>query len=83
MSKVSVFVEEHLVRELTFDVQDEDADARMIKAEKLAREQIKAGEVVLTANDFSGTHGCLWCRTTSQILRRIGLIFKERGRRNN
>lgn len=38
MSKVSVFVEEHLVRELTFDVQDEDADARMIKAEKLARE---------------------------------------------
>ena len=27
----------------------------MIKAEKLAREQIKAGEVVLTANDFSGT----------------------------
>lgn len=55
MSKVSVFVEEHLVRELTFDVQDEDADARMIKAEKLAREQIKAKEVVLNANDFSGT----------------------------
>lgn len=55
MSKVSVFVEEHLVRELTFDVQDEDTDARMIKAEKLAREQIKAREVVLNANDFSGT----------------------------
>lgn len=54
MSRVSVFMEEHLIRELTFDVQDEDADARMIKAEKLAREQIKAGEVILTAEDSSG-----------------------------
>ena len=55
MSQVSVFVEEHLVRELKFDIQDEDADARMVKAEKLAREQIKAGKVTLNAGDFSGT----------------------------
>lgn len=54
MSKVSVFIEEHLVKELVYDIPDEDSDVRMQKAEEMAREAYAKGEVVLTADDFNG-----------------------------
>ena len=56
MAKVSVFIEEHLVKEVVVDVPDElNMDERMTKAEELVRERFDNGDVVVTTDDYSGT----------------------------
>lgn len=55
MAKVSVFIEEHLCREITVDIPNEsDVSSRMDAAERLVRKGLESGDVVLTADDFNG-----------------------------
>ena len=59
MSKVSVFVEEHLCREIIIDVPDElDTDDAMDYAEKKVKEKYDNKEIILTADDHNGVR--LW-----------------------
>lgn len=52
--KVSVFIEEHLCREVIIDVSTNDVDEAMGLAEEQAKEMYKNEEIVLTADDFNG-----------------------------
>lgn len=55
MSKVSVFIEEHLCKEIIVDVPDGmDIDDAMDYAEKRVKEQYDNGDIVLTADDHNG-----------------------------
>lgn len=52
--KVSVFIEEHLCREVIIDVPTNDIDEAMELAEEQAKEMYENEEIVLTADDFNG-----------------------------
>lgn len=57
MSKVKVFIEEHLCKEIEIDVPDElglDSDDEMEYAEEKAKEMYRNEEIVLTAEDYTG-----------------------------
>ena len=59
MKKVKIWIEEHLCREIEVEVPDDmNVDDRMEYAENIAREQYKCGEIVLDADDFTGTTLC-------------------------
>lgn len=51
--KVSVFIEEHLCKEVVIDVPTNDVDEAMEIAEEKAKEMYKNEEIVLTADDFN------------------------------
>lgn len=56
MSKVNVFIEEHLVRKVEIEVPDDlSNDEKMDIAEAKAKEMYKNEEIILNANDFNGT----------------------------
>lgn len=49
-------IEETLVREVTFEVPEDVADDDVFEwMHNVVREKYKAGEIVLTADDFNGT----------------------------
>lgn len=52
--KVSVFIEEHLCKEVIIDVPTNNTDEAMEIAEKQAKEMYDNGEIILTADDFNG-----------------------------
>ena len=52
--KVSVFIEEHLCKEVIIDVPTNDANEAMEIAEEQAKEMYENEEIVLTADDFNG-----------------------------
>ena len=52
--KVSVFIEEHLCREVVIDVPTNDVNKAMEIAEEEAKEMYKNEIIVLTADDFNG-----------------------------
>lgn len=57
MSKVVVYIEETLCKEIEIDVPSElglDADEEMEYAENKAKEMYKNEEIVLTAEDYTG-----------------------------
>lgn len=55
MAKVSVYIEEHLVRRVEIDVPDDlTTDERMLQAEQQVRQQIENEDIILTADDFNG-----------------------------
>lgn len=60
MSKVKVFIEETLCKEVIIDVPDElDSCDQMDYAEDKAEEMVNNGEIVLTADDFTGVRMCM------------------------
>ena len=55
MSKVVVFIEEHLCKEVEIEVPNElDTDEAMEYAENKMKEMYKNEEIVLTADDYNG-----------------------------
>ena len=59
MKKVKVYVEEHLCREIEIEVPDDmNVDERMEYAEQCVWNAYYKGEIVLDANDFTGTALC-------------------------
>lgn len=59
MSKVTVYIEEHLCRGIEIDVPDGfDTDDAIEYAEDKVKEMYKNEEIVLTADDFNGNR--LW-----------------------
>lgn len=62
MSKVVVYIEETLCKEIEIDVPNElglDADEEMEYAENKAKEMYKNKEIVLTAEDYTGITGMM------------------------
>ena len=53
MSKVKVFIEEHLCKEVEIEVPN-DVDDAMEWAEEKAKEMYENEEIILTADDFNG-----------------------------
>ena len=59
MKKVKVYIEEHLCKEIEVLVHDDlDAEERMDTAKEWVRQQYQDGEIVLDADDFTGTTLC-------------------------
>ena len=59
MKKVKVYVEEHLCREIEIEVPDNmSVDERMEYAEEIVKQMYREEEIVLDANDFTGTTLC-------------------------
>ncbi len=59
MKKVKVWIEEHLCKEVEVEVPDTmNVDERMEYAEKYVWNAYYKGEIVLDANDFTGTTLC-------------------------
>lgn len=55
MSKVVVFIEEHLCKEVEIDAPNElDTDEAMEYAEEKVKEMYKNEEIILTADDYNG-----------------------------
>lgn len=55
MAKVIVAIEEHLVKEVEVEIDSDSIDERMQIAEEKVRAMVKNSEIVLTADDYSGT----------------------------